>query len=171
MLLHIILILLIVGTSYVFSVYSDTSYAYSDDSCQQQHNIHLLPEICGNKSTNNNAIETIRHLISTGSLSKARKVAYECLYLIRGSDDNNVKMNSDDNNIDVRQCCSSEDKVIQTYKSSSDAFYNNENFLDLIEYEYQHQQQYGKIIDCWNGDELKKSNSISFGLMEEGREE
>jgi len=114
-------------------------------------------------------------LISTGSLSKARKVAYECLYLFRGSDNNKVKRYDDNNhNIDVRHCCSTEDKVIQAYKSSSDAFYKNENFLELIKYEY---QQYDDDIvdnssssssDCWNGVELKKTNSISFGgVMEE----
>ena len=167
MLLRFILILLIVGISHFFSVSSDTSYTL-DDSCQQRH-IHLLLEICGNKSSsNNNAIEEIKQLISTGSLYKARKVAYECLYLIRGSDNNNVKR-YDDNNINVRQCCSTEDEVIQTFKSSSDEFYNNENFLDLIKYEYQHQQQYDNIISCWNGhDYIKKTNSISFGgVMEE----
>jgi len=170
MLLRFILILLIVGISYVFAASSDTSYTL-DDSCRQQY-VHLLPEICGNKSSsNNNAIETIKHLVSTGNLSKARKVAYECLYLIRGSDNNKVKRYDD---IDIRHCCSSEDEVIQAYKSSSDAFYKNENFLELIKYEY---QQYDDDIvdnssssssDCWNGhDDILKTNSISFGLMEE----
>lgn len=154
-------------TSYVFSVSSDTSYA---SDCQQ-HNIHLLLEICGNKSSSNNAIEEIKQLISTGSLSKARKIAYECLYLIRGS--NNVKRY--DNIVDVIHCCLSEDKVIQAYTFSSDIFYNNVNFLDLIKYEY---QQYDDDIvdnssssssDCWSGndDDIQETNSISFGVMEE----
>ena len=161
-------ILLTVGISYVFSVSSDTTYAL--ESCQQIH--HLL-EICRDKSSsNNNAIKTIKQLIAIGSLSKARKVAYECLYLIRRGYDNDGKISNVNNNIDVRQCCSSEDIVIQTYKSSSDAFYNNENYLDLIKYDYQ--QDYDDIVDdclsssdCWNGDELKKTNSVSFGVMEE----
>lgn len=172
MLLRFIQILLIVGISHVFAASSDTSYTL-DDSCQQQH-MHLLLEICGNNSSsNNNAIEEIKQLISTGNLSKARKVAYECLYLLRSSD-NNVVKRYDDDIIDVRHCCSSEDKVIQTYKSLSDAFYKNENFLELIKYEY---QQYDDDIvdnssssssDCWNGhDDIHKTNSISFGIMEE----
>ena len=168
MLLHLVLI---VGISYVFSVSSNTSYA---SDCQQQHIIHLLPEICGDKSsTNNNAIDTIKHLISSGSLSKARKVAYECLYLIRSSDDS-VKRYDDDNIDYVQHCCLSEDKVIQAYKSSSNAFYNNEHFLDLIENGY---QQYDDGIvdnssssssDCWNGhNDIQETKSISFGVMEE----
>jgi hypothetical protein len=68
----------------------------------------------------------IGRLMSAGKLSRARRIAYECLALIHGGNDDGADFS--------RHCCpSTQEEVGKTYISLADAFFHeNDDFLGII---------------------------------------
>lgn len=113
----------------------------------------------------------IGRLISTGHLSRARRIAYECLALIHGG-------NSDDTDLSRHCCPSTREEVVQAYTSSANAFFReNDDFLGIVEKAYAQDDGDAETfasstpLGCWGGRGRNSSfvgpneglSSLSFG--------
>ena len=54
---------------------------YAADSCESRR-FRLLSQICTSEDASNSAVDNIKYFVET-DMSKARRIAYECLALIR----------------------------------------------------------------------------------------
>ena len=116
----------------------------------------------------NLVLENIQHFVRTGYLSKARRLAYECLALLHDKEHNMSSPSciaasgcSIQHFSSLAGCCPSADEIIQAYKSSTDAFFNdNADFLIIIENALVREKaiQSGTLTssestsrECWDG--------------------
>jgi hypothetical protein len=82
----------------------------------------------------------IGRLISTGHVSRARRIAYECLALIRFDEFEHANLS--------RNCCPpTREEVVGAYTSSATAFFRaNDDFLDIIEQAHTREGEDAKIL-------------------------
>ncbi|KAL7541702.1 hypothetical protein ACHAXR_011147 [Thalassiosira sp. AJA248-18] len=144
---------------------------HAADSCHSER-FSLLSQICNSEDEDefgcmvgkdNKAVDCLKHLIGNGQLSKAREIAYDCLFLARGSKSS------------LSHCCpASSEHVTQAYKDSVDSlFRENRDFLGLIA-QVQQQENDEDDINCsvaspktWDGHDSSKSSMEGSNLFGE----
>ncbi|KAL7475199.1 hypothetical protein ACHAW6_001126 [Cyclotella cf. meneghiniana] len=120
-------------------------------------------------SDDKSIIQDIHSLVQTGQLSRARRVANECLSLSLGNVSGRQVISSS-----VGHCPPS-DEILQAFKFSTSLFYQKENFLDLVidsqrnSFDFDKDRRVATLQSsvCWDGKVSDSSYSpVSFGTSQ-----
>lgn len=134
---------------------------HTDLTCAFAIVLSLFNGVGGNNIPGDiSVLSEIQHLVLSGRLTDARRIANDCLV-------NNEDQSSEYGMIPL---CPANEDIIQTYKQSSAAFYKNENYLDLIKDSmpqgFNHSNASGDAIQssaCWDGSTSTPTSLFGMG--------